>query len=338
MANDNAFLKMVLAKAQANVKRIVLPEGDEERNLAAAAAVTKQKIAKLTLLGDQEIIKSSLAQMGADISDITIINHLKSELYEKFVQDYYSLRKSKGLTLAEARKQLEHPICFGTMMIKAGLVDGLVAGAIHSTADTVRPALQIIKATKGIKTVSSMFFMSKGQTTYLYADCGVVEQPSASQLADIALTTAITARQFGIEPRVAMLSYSTKGSAQSADTQKVVEATKLAQEKIKAQFGDSIPVDGELQFDAAHVPKVAAQKCADSPLKGNANVFIFPDLDAGNIAYKITQRLAEFEAYGPILQGLARPMNDLSRGCISDDIVATVAITAIQAQGCEAAA
>jgi phosphate acetyltransferase len=326
-------LKNVLAKAKANIKRIVLPEGDEERNLAAAVEVARLNIAKLSLLGDAEKIKSSLEKLKANPADFVIINPVKSDLYEQFVKDYYELRKSKGLTIEQARKQLEHPIYFGTMMIKAGLVDGLVAGAIHSTADTVRPALQIIKAAKGIKTISSLFFMAKGKTTYLYSDCGVVEQPDPDQLSDIALTTAITAKQFGIEPRVAMLSYSTKGSATSDDTKKVVEATKLAQEKIKARFGDSIPVDGELQFDAAYVPKVALSKCPDSPLKGNANVFIFPDLDAGNIAYKITQRLAKFEAYGPILQGLAQPMNDLSRGCSSDDIVATVAITAIQAQG-----
>jgi phosphate acetyltransferase len=335
MVDENAFLKMILNRAKTSVKRIVLPEGDEERNLAAAAQASRQKLAKLTLLGDAEKIKCSLDNLGADFSDITIINPVKSELYQKFSEDYFRLRKSRGLTIEQARKQLEHPIYFGTMMIKAGLVDGLVAGAIHSTADTVRPALQIIKSAKDIKTVSSLFFMARGETTLLYADCGVVEQPNAAELSDIALTTAITAKQFGMEPRVAMLSYSTKGSAKSDDTQKVVEATKLTQQKIKARFGDSIPVDGELQFDAAYVPKVAAQKCSDSPLKGISNVFIFPDLDAGNIAYKITQRLAGFEAYGPILQGLARPMNDLSRGCSSDDIVATIAITAIQAQGCE---
>jgi len=327
---------MAIARAQANVKRIVLPEGDEERNLAAAVEVARQKIAKLTLLGDDQKIRSSLEKMGANPADFVIVNPLKSELCEQFVQGYYELRKSKGITVEQARKQLEHPIYFGTMMIKAGLVDGLVAGAIHSTADTVRPALQLIKAAKGIKIVSSMFFMAKGEITYLYADCAVVEQPDAEGLSDIALATAITARQFGMEPRVALLSYSTKGSAKSADTQKVIDATELAKEKIKARFGDSIAVDGELQFDAAYVPKVAASKCPDSPLKGSANVFIFPDLDTGNIAYKITQRLGDFEAYGPVLQGLARPMNDLSRGCSSDDIVATVACTAIQAQGCEA--
>jgi phosphate acetyltransferase len=336
MAVDNAFLKMAIARAKANIKRIVLPEGDEERNLTAAVAAAHQKIAKLTLLGDDQKIKSSLEKMGANLADFVIINPLTSDLREKFVQGYYELRKNKGLTLEQARKQLEHPIYFGTMMIKTGLVDGLVAGAIHSTADTVRPALQIIKAAKGINIVSSLFFMAKEDKAYLYADCGVVEQPNPEELSDIALTTALTAKQFGMEPRVAMLSYSTKGSAKSADTQKVIDATKLAKEKIKERFGDSVPVDGELQFDAAYVPKVAASKCSESPLKGVSNVFIFPDLDAGNIAYKITQRLAGFEAYGPILQGLARPMNDLSRGCNSDDIVATIAITAIQAQGCEA--
>jgi phosphate acetyltransferase len=333
MAEENIFLKMILSKAKANVKRIVLPEGDEERNLEAAVKVNRDKIAKITLLGDDEKIKAYLAKAGANLFEFTIINHLKSDLFEKFANQYYEMRKSKGMTAEQAKKQLEHPIYFGTMMIKAGMVDGLVSGAIHSTADTVRPALQIIKAASGINIISSLFFMARGKEIYLYADCGVVEQPNAEQLSDIALTTVITAKQFGIEPRVAMLSYSTKGSAKSPDTQKVIDATKLAQEKIKARFGDSVPVDGELQFDAAYVPKVGASKAPGSPVAGKATVFIFPDLDAGNIAYKITQRLGGFEAYGPILQGLARPMNDLSRGCSADDIVATVAITSIQSMG-----
>lgn len=331
MAKDNAFLRSILAKAKANVKRIVLPEGDEPRNLEAAAQVAKDKIAKLTLLGDDDRIKSELTRLGTNLSDVTIINPKKSDLYRQFASQYYELRKSKGLTEEQANKQLEHPIYFGTMMIKAGMVDGLVAGAIHSTADTVRPALQIIKCAAGINIVSSLFFMARAEETLLYADCGVVEQPNPEQLSEIALTTVMTARQFGIEPRVAMLSYSTKGSAKSADTQKVIDATKLSQEKIKARFGDSVPVDGELQFDAAYVPKVCASKAPGSPVAGKVTVCIFPDLDAGNIAYKITQRLGGFEAYGPILQGLASPMNDLSRGCIAEDIVATVAITAIQA-------
>ena len=331
MAQENVFLDMILAKAKANFKRIVLPEGDEERNLEAAVKVAKEKIAKITLIGNEEKIKTSLAKLGGNPADFTIIDHLKSDLLEKFSQGYYELRKSKGITIEQARKQMEHPIYFGTMMIKTGMVDGLVAGAIHSTADTVRPALQIIKAAAGIKTISSLFFMSRGKEIYLYSDCGVVEQPKVEELSDIALTTVITAKQFGVEPRVAMLSYSTKGSAKSADTQKVIDATKLTQEKVKARFGDSVPVDGELQFDAAYVPKVGASKAPGSPVAGKATVYIFPDLDAGNIAYKITQRLGGFEAYGPILQGLAAPMNDLSRGCCADDIVATVAITAIQA-------
>ena len=331
MAQENVFLDMILAKAKANFKRIVLPEGDEERNLEAAVKVAKERIAKITLIGNEEKIKTSLAKLGGNANEFTIIDHLKSDLLEKFSQGYYELRKSKGVTIEQARKQMEHPIYFGTMMIKTGMVDGLVAGAIHSTADTVRPALQIIKAAAGIKTISSLFFMSRGKEIYLYSDCGVVEQPNAEELSDIALTTVITAKQFGVEPRVAMLSYSTKGSAKSADTQKVIDATKLTQEKVKARFGDSVPVDGELQFDAAYVPKVGASKAPGSLVAGKATVYIFPDLDAGNIAYKITQRLGGFEAYGPILQGLAAPMNDLSRGCCADDIVATVAITAIQA-------
>jgi len=219
-------------------------------------------------------------------------------------------------------------------MVKNGEVDGLVSGATHSTPDTVRPALQIIKAAKGIKTILSMFFMTNSKTTLLFADCGLNEDPDAEQIVDITLATARTAKQFGIMPKIAMLSYSTKGSAQGPGPEKMIKATELAKSKLAKEFNDGeYLIDGELQFDAAFVPKVAAKKCPDSPLKGQANVFIFPDLGAGNICYKMAERLGGLNAYGPILQGLAKPVNDLSRGCNSDDIVAAVAITAIQANG-----
>jgi phosphate acetyltransferase len=218
-------------------------------------------------------------------------------------------------------------------MVKNNEADGLVSGATHSTPNTVRPALQIIKAAKGIQTVSSMFFMTNSKMTLLFADCGLNEDPNAEQIADITLSTARTAKQFGIVPKIALLSYSTKGSAGGDGPEKMIKATELAKAKFAKDFDDEYLIDGELQFDAAFVLKVAQKKCPDSPLKGQANVFIFPDLGAGNICYKLAERLAGLNAYGPILQGLAKPVNDLSRGCNSDDIVAAVAITAIQAKG-----
>jgi phosphate acetyltransferase len=243
------------------------------------------------------------------------------------------MRKNKGITPETALEAMKDDVYFGTMLVKTSQVDGLVSGAVHSTPDTIRPALQIIKAAQGIKTVSSMFFMTNTEHTFLFADSGLNQEPDAEQLADIVLSTARTAKQFGIFPKIAMLSYSTKGSAKGAGPDKMLKATELAKAKLQKDFDGEYLIDGELQFDSAFVPKVAAKKCPDSPLKGQANTFIFPDLSVGNICYKLAERLASLNAYGPILQGIAKPVNDLSRGCNSDDIVAAVAITAIQAVG-----
>jgi len=333
METSRDFSKHILEKASSLFKHIVLPEGGDERTIEAAKKIITLKTARLTILGDEKQIAGALKNLGVSSNDINIINNQTSQKLKDYADQFYQLRKSKGVTPDSALKIVKDMVYFGTMMVKNGEVDGLVSGATHSTADTVRPALQIIKAAKGIKTVSSMFFMTNSKMTILYADCGLNEDPDAEQIADITLATARTAKQFGILPKIALLSYSTKGSAGGPGPERMKKAAELAKEKLAKEFDGQYLIDGELQFDAAFVPKVAAKKCPDSPLKGQANVFIFPDLGAGNICYKMTERLGEFNAYGPILQGLAKPVNDLSRGCNSDDIVAAVAITAIQANG-----
>ncbi len=334
METNKDFSQQILEKATSLFKHIVLPEGGDERTIEAAKKITDRKMAKLTILGDDKQIADALKKIGAKTNDINIINNFTTEKLKNYAEQFYQLRKNKGVTPESAIKTIKGRVYFGTMMIKNGEADGLVSGATHSTADTVRPALQIIKAAKGITTVSSMFFMTNSKMTILFADSGLNEDPDAEQIADITLATARTAKQFGILPKIAMLSYSTKGSAQGPGPAKMVKATALAKEKFAKEFNDGeYLLDGELQFDSAFVPKVAAKKCPDSPLKGQANVFIFPDLGAGNICYKMAERLGGLNAYGPILQGLAKPVNDLSRGCNSDDIVAAVAITAIQANG-----
>jgi phosphate acetyltransferase len=325
------FSQFIFEKATALYKHIVLPEGQDPRTIEAAKKIADKKMAKLTLLGDENKISSELKKLNANTTDITIINPKTSPKLKEYAEKFYELRKSKGVSPEQALETMKDEVYFGTMMVKLGEVDGLVSGAVHSTPDTVRPALQIIKAAKGVETVSSMFFMVKGETTLLYADSGLNQDPTAEQLADIALTTARTAKQFGIVPKIAMLSYSTKGSAKGAGPDKMIKATELAKAKLEKEFDGEYAIDGELQFDAAYVPSVAAKKAPNSPLKGQANTFIFPDLGVGNICYKSTERLAGYIAYGPILQGIAKPVNDLSRGCSSDDIVGTVAITAIQA-------
>jgi phosphate acetyltransferase len=334
METNKDFSEQILEKAASLFKHIVLPEGSDERTIEAAKKIVSRKMAKLTILGDEKQISIALKNMGTPNSnDINIINNQTSGKLKDYAEQFYQLRKNKGVTPESALKTVKDMVYFGTMMVKNGEVDGLVSGATHSTADTVRPALQIIKAAKGIETVSSMFFMTNSKMTILFADCGLNENPDARQIADITLATARTAKQFGIMPKIAILSYSTKGSAGGQGPAKMIKATELAKEKLAKEFTGEYLIDGELQFDAAFVSKVAQKKCPDSPLKGQANVFIFPDLGAGNICYKMTERLGGLNAYGPILQGLAKPVNDLSRGCNSDDIVAAVAITAIQANG-----
>ena len=326
-----ALIDKIKAKAKADVKRIVLPEGEEIRNVQAAVKIVEQGLAKLTLLGDPEKVKEVAA--GASLDGLTIINPKTSDKCAEYANTLYELRKAKGMTPEQAAELVKDPMYYGVMMVKMGDADGLVSGAIHSTGDMLRPALQIIKSKPGIKTVSSCFLMECPNKAYgddgvmVFADCAVNIDPDAEQLASIALGAADSARALaGIEPRVAMLSFSTKGSAKHDLVTKVQEATRIAKE-----LDPSLMLDGELQLDAAIVESVGQLKAPGSPVAGKANVLVFPGLEAGNIGYKLVQRLAGAEAYGPILQGIAKPCNDLSRGCSVDDIVATVAITAAQA-------
>lgn len=326
----SSFFDQILERASQSIKTVVLPEGNDERTIAAAAEIVRRGFAKVIVMGDDKV-PPILEKHGLKTQEVNFTNPANDPRQEEFAGFLYELRKAKGMTVEQARTLIKDEMYFGTVMVKKGLADGLVSGAIHSTADTLRPALQIIKPAAGIKTVSSMFFMCWPDKVLLFADSGLIEDPTEDQLVDIAVSTARTGLQFGLEPRVAILSYSTKGSASGPNARKMANAAAKAKDAFKAAFGDSVPVDGELQFDAAYVPSVASRKAPGSPLKGMANTFIFPDLGAGNICYKSTQRLAGAEAFGPIVQGLAKPVNDLSRGCSAEDIVATVAITAIQA-------
>ena len=326
-----ALIDKIKAKAKANVKHIVLPEGEESRNVQAAVKIVSQGIATLTLLGDPAKVKEVAA--GASLEGLEIIDPRTSDKCEAYAATLYELRKAKGMTPEQAAELVKDPMYYGVMMVKMGDADGLVSGAIHSTGDMLRPALQIIKSKPGIKTVSSCFLMECPNKAYgddgvmVFADCAVNIDPDAEQLASIALGAADSARALaGIEPRVAMLSFSTKGSAKHDLVTKVQEATRIAKE-----LDPNLLLDGELQLDAAIVESVGQLKAPGSPVAGKANVLVFPGLEAGNIGYKLVQRLAGAEAYGPILQGIAKPCNDLSRGCSVDDIVATVAITAAQA-------
>ena len=321
-----AIIDKIKAKAKADIKHIVLPEGEEIRNVQAAVMIRDQGLAKLTLLGNPAKVKEVAA--GADLTGIDIIDPADSDKAPLYAATLYDLRKAKGMTEEEAAKKVADPMYYGIMMVKLGDADGLVSGAIHSTGDMLRPALQVIKSKPGMKTVSSCFLMECPDKSFgdngvmIFSDCGVNIDPDAEQLANIALGAADSARSLaGMEPRVAMLSFSTKGSAKHDNVTKVQEATRIAKEMAR-----------ELQLDAALVEKVGQLKAPGSKVAGHANTLVFPDLDAGNIGYKLVQRLAHAEAYGPILQGIAKPCNDLSRGCSAEDIVATVAITACQAQ------
>ena len=330
-----SFLDKIIERARIATKAIAFPESSDRRILEAVKIIIDERIARPVLIGNKEVIAGDIKEFGISLDQIEVRDPLDDPKFEEYANTFFNIRKYRGVTEQRAQQIIEDPIYFATMMVKHGDADGIVAGACHSTGDTIRPALQIIKAAVGFKTVSSMFFMCMPDDIYIFADCAIVENPTSSQLADIAISTAITANQFGIDPKIAMLSYSTKGSASGADSFKVSQATKRAGDIAGALFGygGQVVIDGELQFDAAFVPEVAAMKCPKSPLKGKAKVFIFPDLESGNITYKAVQRMAGAKAYGPVLQGLAKPVNDLSRGCIVEDIVATTAITAIQAQG-----
>lgn len=329
----SSFLQKMIDTAKSDVKTIVLPESTDIRTLKATEMVITKGIAKVILVGNEEEIKK--VADGIDISGAKIVDPLKSEKFDEYSAIFYELRKSKGVTLEQAKEAMKDWVYFATMMVKQGDADGMVSGACHSTADTVRPSLQILKTAPGTKMASSFFVMVVpdceygANGTFVYADCGVVENPDAEGLADIAVQSAKSFKQLvKEEPVVAMLSYSTYGSAKSELTEKVVKATQLAKEK-----APDLLLDGELQADAALVPSVGQSKAKGSKVAGHANVLVFPDLNSGNIAYKLTQRLAKAEAYGPILQGIAKPVNDLSRGCSAEDIVGVVAITAVQAQG-----
>lgn len=318
-------------KGKESKKTIVLPESNDIRILEAAEKIVKMDFANIILIGNKEEIKKVKEDFSFDL--VNIIDPLTSDKYNELVNILWELRKEKGMTKEQAQELLKDNVYFGMMLLKSGSADGLVSGACHSTADTLRPALQIIKTCPNTKLVSSFFLMELSNSNYgqdgmlLFSDCGLVENPDAEQLSEIALASATSWGQLmKTEPKIAMLSYSTKGSASGELVDKVVKATNLVQTK-----APQLIVDGELQVDAAIVENVARSKAPNSPVKGQANILIFPDLQAGNIGYKLVQRLANANAYGPITQGLALPVNDLSRGCNVDDIVGVVAITCIQA-------
>lgn len=320
--------------AKADKKRIVLPEGDEERTLVAAQKIKELGLAYPVLVGDNAKINENARELGVNLDGIEIIDPNNSERLECYINEFYELRKSKGMTLSKAEKIVRDPLYFGTMMVKLDDADGMVSGATHTTGDLLRPGLQIIKTAPGVSVVSSFFIMMVPGSQYgeegmlLFSDCAVNPNPNYEQLAAIAIATAETARSLcKIEPRVAMLSFSTMGSADHEMVDKVRKATELAKE-----LRPDLLIDGELQLDAAIVNKVANQKAPNSNVAGRANVLIFPDLQSGNIGYKLVQRFANAEAIGPMCQGFAKPINDLSRGCSSDDIVNVVALTAVQAQ------
>ena len=312
--------------ARTNKKRIILPESSDERILRAAEIILRREVADITLLGDREKITENYLRLGLDLSKADIINHHTSDLTKKFTEAFYEMRKEKGLTYQASEDAMTHGNYFATMMVHLGYADGMVSGAISSTGETIRPALQIIKTTADTSIVSSVFFMCLKTKVLVYGDCAVNQDPNSEELAQIALSCAATADSFGIEPKVAMLSYSTGESGAGVDVDKVREATKIVQQK-----NSELLVEGPIQYDAAVNKKVASKKLPNSKVAGNATVFVFPDLNTGNNTYKAVQRSSDAVAIGPILQGLNKPVNDLSRGCLVADIVNTIAITAIQA-------
>ena len=327
------FLNSILDRAATSPKTIVLPEGEDERILQAAYHVAQRKSAKLIILGNIEEIKSYYVNKNWSMDGIEVIHPETSPKLEEYANLLYELRKSKGMTLEDAKKMALNYNYFGTLMVKAGHADGLVSGANHSTADTVRPALQIIKSSNPARSVSSSLILVTNDTPYLLADCAIIINPTEQELADMAIATAQTALQFGLDPKVAMLSYSTKGSGSGGMVDKVRNATQIALDMLKTDEFKDLPIklDGELQADAALDPVVGKKKAPDSEVAGQANVLIFPCLEVGNIGYKLLQRLCGCEAYGPIMQGMNAPVNDLSRGALVEDIIGMIAITAIQA-------
>ncbi|MCI1966170.1 MAG: phosphate acetyltransferase [Oscillospiraceae bacterium] len=327
-----SFMDKMIERAISDKKTIVLPEGTDARVVAAAAEVVRRKIANLILLGNEQEIKK--AADGLDLSGVKIIDPKSTDLHDDFSNTFYEMRKAKGMTPEKASETMEDNTYFGVMLVKKGIADGMVSGACHSTANTLRPALQIIRTAKDAKMVSGFFLINVpnceyGENgTFVFADCGLNINPNADELSEIAIASAKSFHSLiGAEPKVAMLSFSSYGSGKDALVDKVAEATKLAKEK-----APDLMLDGELQADAALVPSVGQSKAPGSKVAGHANVLIFPDLNVGNISYKLVERLAKADAYGPILQGIAKPVNDLSRGCKAEDIVGVVAVTAVQAQ------
>ncbi len=329
-----AFIDDIKIRAKKEIKTIVLPEAEDIRTLKAVDLISKDEFCKIILVGNKEEIQKSASENNFNISNAQIVDPQTSEKYNEYVQAFYELRKHKGMTEEEAKKLMKNQVFFGMMMVKMGEADGLVSGACHSTADTLRPALQILKTAPGTKLVSSFCVLDVPNCVYgengvlVFADCGLNQKPNEEELSEIAISTAKSYKQIvGKESKIAMLSYSTYGSAKAEEVDKVRNATNLVKEK-----EPEILIDGELQFDAAIVPSVAASKAPGSNIAGKANTFVFPDLQAGNIGYKIAERLAKAEAYGPICQGMAKPVNDLSRGCKAEDIVGVIAITCVQGQ------
>ncbi|GJO24969.1 phosphate acetyltransferase [Mycobacterium marinum] len=322
------FMYRVQQQARSDRQRIVLPEGEDDRILKSAGRLLQRNVADLTILGDEAEIRLRAAELGVSLDSATVIDPRTSSLCNEFADQYAQLRKAKGITHEQAREIMNDATYFGTMLVYNGMADGMVSGAAHTTAHTVRPALQIIRTVPGVSTVSSIFLMCLPDRVLAYGDCAIIPNPTVEELADIAVCSARTAAQFGVEPRVAMLSYSTGASGSGADVDKVRAATELVRER-----DPQLMVEGPIQYDAAVDLSVAATKMRDSAVAGRATVLIFPDLNTGNNTYKAVQRSAGAVAIGPVLQGLRKPVNDLSRGALVEDIVNTVAITAIQAQG-----
>ena len=329
-----SFVDDIKRRAKQQIKRIVLPEAEDVRTLKAVDIISKDEFCKVVLIGNKEEVQKLASENGFDISKAEIIDPKTSEKYNEYVESFYELRKHKGMTEGEAKELIKNPVYYGMMMVKMNEADGLVSGACHSTADTLRPALQILKTAPGTKLVSSFCVLDVPNCEFgengvlVFADCGLNQKPNEEELSEIAISTAKSYKQIiGKEPKIAMLSYSKYGSAKAEEVDKVRNATNLVKEK-----EPTILIDGEMQFDAAIIPSIAKSKAPGSNVAGQANTFVFPDLQAGNIGYKLVERLAKAEAYGPICQGMAKPVNDLSRGCKAEDIVGVVAITCVQAQ------